>query len=281
MTQLRRKMIGDMQLHHFSRSTQKSYEMSVYKLAKYYRISPDKISEDQLKDYILHLINERSLKWSTINTITAGLRFFYRKTMGQEDLALSIPLRKNPSPLPEIFSPDELVSLFSCVKNVKQRVMLMTAYAGGLRISELIKLKVSDIDGKRMMIRIENGKGAKDRYTILSLRLLKELRSYWKIYRPGHWLFPNKKTKRHITKIVPRRAFDQAKRKAGIKKNVTFHSLRHNFATHMLEAGVDIRTIQVLMGHSSIGSTAVYLHIAQKNLGSTKSPLDLLYVPDQ
>ncbi|MBC8421385.1 MAG: site-specific integrase [Actinobacteria bacterium] len=281
MTLLRKKMIGDMQLHHFSQSTQKSYEVSVFKLAKYYHISPDKISEDQLKDYILYLINERSLKWSSINTITAGLRFFYRKTMGREDLALSIPLRKNPSPLPEIFSPDELVKLFSCVRNIKQRVMLMTAYAGGLRISELIKLKVSDIDGKRMMMRIENGKGTKDRYTILSVRLLEELRSYWKIYRPRYWLFTNKKTKRHITKTVPRRAFDQAKRKAGIKKKVTFHSLRHSFATHMLEAGVDIRTIQVLMGHSSIGSTAVYLHIAQKNLGSTKSPLDLLYVPDQ
>ena len=227
MTLLRKKMIGDMQLHHFSRSTQKSYEMSVFKLAKYYCISPDKISEDQLKDYILYLINERSLKWSSINTITAGLRFFYRKTMGREDLALSIPLRKNPSPLPEIFNPDELVKLFSCVRNVKQRVLLMTAYGGGLRISELTKLKVSDIDGKRMLMRIENGKGAKDRYTILSARLLEELRSYWKIYRPVYWLFTNKKTKRHITKTVPRRAFNQAKRKAGIKKKVTFHSLRH------------------------------------------------------
>ncbi|MBC8389027.1 MAG: site-specific integrase [Actinobacteria bacterium] len=283
MTTLRKKMIGDMQLHHFTESTQKSYVLAVYGLAKYYRTSPDKISKNQLKDYILYLINERGLKWSSINTITAGLRFFYRKTLGRENLALSIPLRKNPKPLPEVFSPDELVRLFSCIKNRKHKVMIMTAYSGGLRISELIKLRVSDIDSKRMMIRIENGKGGRDRYTILSPRLLEELRSYWKKYKPDprYWLFPNGKTKKHLTKTSPRLAFDIAKRKAGIKKKVTFHGLRHSFATHMLEAGVDIRTIQVLMGHASIGSTAAYLHVARKNLDSAKSPLDLLYVPDQ
>ena len=137
MTTLRKKMIDDMQLHHFTESTQKSYLIAVSGLAKYYRMSPDKISEDNLKDYILYLINDRNFKWSTINTITAGLRFFYRKTLGKENLALSIHLRKNPRPLPEVFSQDELLRLFSCVRNHKHRVMIMTAYAGGLRISEL------------------------------------------------------------------------------------------------------------------------------------------------
>jgi len=246
-------------------------------------MSPDKISQNQLKDYILYLINDRHYKWSTINTITAGIRFFYKNTLSRENLALSIPLRKNPRPLPEVFSPDELLMLFSAVRNHKHKVMIMTAYAGGLRISELIKLKVSDIDSKRMMIRIENGKGGKDRYTILSPKLLEELRLYWKKYRPDprYWLFPNGKTKSHLTKTSPRYAFDLAKKEAGIKKKVTFHGLRHSFATHMLEAGVDIRTIQVLMGHASIGSTAAYLHVARQNLASNKSPLDLLYVPGQ
>jgi site-specific recombinase XerD len=283
MTTLREKMIGDMQLHHFTESTQKSYLIAVYGLAKYYHMSPDKISQNQLKDYILYLINDRHYKWSTINTITAGIRFFYKNTLSRENLALSIPLRKNPRPLPEVFSPDELLMLFSAVRNHKHKVMIMTAYAGGLRISELIKLKVSDIDSKRMMIRIENGKGGKDRYTILSPKLLEELRLYWKKYRPDprYWLFPNGKTKSHLTKTSPRYAFDLAKKEAGIKKKVTFHGLRHSFATHMLEAGVDIRTIQVLMGHASIGSTAAYLHVARQNLASNKSPLDLLYVPGQ
>ena len=159
-------------------------------------------------------------------------------------------------------------------------MMVMTAYAGGLRIGEIIKLKVSDIDSSRMMIRVQMGKGSRDRYTILSPRLLCELRTYWKRYRPKYWLFTNEKTKNHITKSCPHLAFERTRKKLGIKKRLTFHSLRHSFATHMLEAGVDIRTIQILMGHATINSTAAYLHIAQKRLSSSKSPLDLLYVPD-
>ena len=280
MTPLRQKMISDMQLHRLASTTQDSYLRSVTGLAKYFNISPDKIDEDKLKEYILYLINERGLKWSSINIITSGLRFLYIKTLNREDLALSVPIKKSFSRLPEIFSPDELVKFFSCVRNVKHRVMLMTTYAGGLRISELIKLKVSDIDSSRMMIRVQEGKGSKDRYTILSPRLLEELRAYWKRYRPKYWLFPNGKTKMHLTKTSPRLAFAMGIKKSGIKKKVTFHSLRHAFATHMLEAGVDIRTIQVLMGHATINSTARYLHIARKRLSSSKSPLDLLYCPD-
>ena len=160
--------------------------------------------------------------------------------------------------------------------------MLMTAYGCGLRVSEVISLKVTDIDSGRMMVRVCQGKGSKDRYTILSPRLLEELRSYWKEYRPdpGSWLFPNRSTKGKLTRSTPQLIFKQAKERAGIKKKVTFHSLRHNFATHMLEAGVDLRTIQILLGHSSITTTARYLHVARKDLGDTKSPLDLLYVPD-
>ena len=280
MTPLRQKMISDMQLYRLASSTQDSYLRSVVGLAKYYKKSPDKIEEDELKRYILYLANERGLRWSSIDIITSGLRFFYGKTIDRKDLALSIPIKKVPRRLAEIFSPEELLEFFASVRNLKHRTMMMTAYAGGLRISEVIRLKVSDIDSKRMMIRVQEGKGSKDRYTILSPRLLEELRTYWKKYKPKYWLFTNIRTKSHVTKSCPHQAFERTRKKLKIKKRVTFHSLRHSFATHMLEAGVDIRTIQVLMGHSSLNSTARYLHIARKQLSASKSPLDLLYQPD-
>jgi site-specific recombinase XerD len=273
-------MISDMQLYRLASSTQDSYLRSVTGLAKYYKKSPDEIGEDELKKYILYLSNERGLRWSSINIITSGLRFFFVNTIDRKDLALSIPIKKAPYRLAEVFSPEEMVKFFSSVRNLKHRTMMMTAYAGGLRIGELIRLKVSDIDSKRMMIRVQEGKGSKDRYTILSPRLLSELRTYWKRYKPKYWLFTNFRTKKHITKSCPHQAFERTRKKLNIKKRVTFHSLRHSFATHMLEAGVDIRTIQVLMGHSSLNSTARYLHIARKKLSSSKSPLDLLYCPD-
>jgi len=280
MTPLREKMISDMQLYRLASSTQDSYLRAVAGLAKYYKKSPDKIDEDELKRYILYLANERGLRWSSIDMMTSGLRFFYGKTIDRKDLALSMPIKKAPRRLAEIFSPEELLEFFSSVKNLKHRTMMMTAYAGGLRIGEVIKLKVSDIDSKRMMIRVQEGKGSKDRYTILSPRLLEELRVYWKEYKPRYWLFTSIRTKSHVTKSCPHLAFDRTRKKLKIKKRVTFHSLRHSFATHMLEAGVDIRTIQVLMGHSSLNSTARYLHITRKKLSASKSPLDLLYQPD-
>ena len=280
MTPLRKKMIADMQLRRFPEATQQSYLRSVSGLASHYRISPDQINGEKLKNYVLFLTNDRNLKWSSVNTITAGLRFFYTETLGCRDIALSIPPRKTPRHLPEILSRDELVNLFGSVKNLKHRAILVTAYACGLRISEVVNLKVNDIDSSRIMVRIEHGKGDKDRYSIASPRLLNELRSYWKMYRPSLWLFPNERTKEKLTRSTPHLIFKAAKKKAAITKKVTFHSLRHAFATHLLEAGVDIRTIQILLGHSSITSTAKYLHVARKDLGSVKSPLDLLYVPD-
>jgi len=280
MTPLRKKMIEEMQLRRFSENTQESYIRSVTGLASHYRKSPDKISQEELKDYVLSLTNERSLKWSTINTITAGIRFFYSETLGRKDMSLAIPARKTPRRLPQILSRAELISLFESTANLKHRLVLMTAYGCGLRVSEVTGLKVADIDSSRMMVRIEGGKGDKDRYTILSTRLLTELRSYWLAYKPSLWLFENRITKGRLTRSTPQLIFKEATRKAGIVKNVTFHSLRHNFATHLLEAGVDTRTIQILLGHSSITSTAKYLHVARKNLGPAKSPLDLLYIPD-
>ena len=280
MTPLRKKMIAEMQLRRFSENTQESYLRSVTELAKHYHKSPDSINTEQLKEYVLFLTNEKNLSWSSINTITAGIRFLFGQTLQRKDISLAIPPRKTPRRLPEIFGPGELIRLFDSVKNIKHRTILITAYACGLRVSEVINLKVGDIDSSRMVVRVEHGKGDKDRYSILSPRLLKELRSYWLKYRPTLWLFYSGKNKEKLSRATPQLVFKKAKMKAGIRKNVTFHSLRHSFGTHMLEAGVDIRTIQILLGHSSITSTSKYLHVARKDLSSAKSPLDLLYAPD-
>ena len=280
MTPLRKKMIAEMQLRRFSENTQESYLRSVTELAKHYHKSPDSINTEQLKEYVLFLTNEKNLSWSSINTITAGIRFLFGQTLQRKDISLAIPPRKTPRRLPEIFGPGELIRLFDSVKNIKHRTILVTAYACGLRVSEVINLKVGDIDSSRMVVRVEHGKGDKDRYTILSPRLLKELRLYWLKYRPTLWLFYSGKNKEKLSRATPQLVFKKAKMKAGIRKNVTFHSLRHSFGTHMLEAGTDIRTIQILLGHSSITSTAKYLHVARKDLSSAKSPLDLLYAPD-
>ena len=280
MTPLREKMIEEMQLRRFSEKTQKTYLWAVADLAKYYGMSPDKINGSQFRNYCLFLTNKRNLSWSSVNTITAAIRFFCSEVLSRKDMILEIPSRKTPRRLPEILSPRELIRLFDSVKNLKHKMILMTTYGCGLRIGEVTNLKIVDIDSSRMMVRVCHGKGNKDRYTILSTRLLTELRSYWRTYRPKEWLFPNEATKEKLNTATPRRVFMAAKERAGIKKKVTFHSLRHNFGTNLLEAGVDIKTIQILMGHSSIATTAKYLHVARKDLKGIKNPLDLLYVPD-
>jgi len=276
MSLLRKKMLRDLSIRRFASSTRESYLRAVSQLAKYYMIPPDQLTEEQLLDYINFLITDRKLSCASVNVVTAGLRFFYKETLGRKEMALAIPPRKNPKKLPEILNHDELKLLFASTKNQKHRAMLMTAYAGGLRISELIRLRTKDIDSGRMLIRIENSKGGKDRYTILSQRLLVELRSYWKKYRPKDFLFPNPTKDGPLSRTTPSLIFRAVKEKANIAKKVTFHSLRHTFATNLLESGVDIRTIQILLGHSSIISTTIYLHVARKDIDAVKSPLDLI-----
>ena len=276
MSLLRKRMQRDMIIRRFAPATQESYIRAVAELAKHYMMSPDQLTEEQLLNYIHFLITDRKLSCSSVNVITAGLRFFYKETLKRNEMAIAIPPKKNPKKLPEIFNHDELKRLFASPDNQKHRLMLMTAYAGGLRISEVIHLRVKDIDSKRMVIRIENSKGEKDRYTILSQRLLVELRSYWEKYRPQNLLFPSPIKDGPLVRATPNLIFRAAKKKSNIAKDVTFHCLRHTFATNLLESGVDIRTIQILLGHSSISSTAIYLHIARKNISELKSPLDLI-----
>ncbi len=281
MTELRDRMLRSMRLRGFSEWTQKSYTQAVVGLAAYYRIRPDQLSQAQIEGYLDHLETERQLAPSTCHVTWAALRFFYQQTLGWTELQLRLPQRRGPSRLPEILSQEELEGLFQAPANPKHRVLLMTTYAAGLRVGELVKLRVTDIDSHpdRMLIRVEQGKGRKDRYTVLSPALLGHLRDYWKIQRPPLWLFPSPGRPTHICRATAQRVFRGACAKAGIRKRVSIHSLRHGFATALLEKGVDLRTIQVLMGHRSLSTTARYIRVVRPQLPTSGGVLDLLAFP--
>jgi len=273
---LRTRMLEEMKLRNFAPTTQKAYLYAVTKLAQYYKRPPDQLGKEQIRSYLLYLTTERKLSPNTMTMLISGLRFFYNETLGWDETKLFIPPRRKSSSLPEVFSPNEVVRLIEATRGVKQRVLLMTAYSAGVRVSELVNLNLADISSERMMIRVEQGKGQKDRYTILSKNLLVELRWYWKRYRPRVWLFPNRTKNGPLSKNQAWRIYDQAKKRAGLKGGRGINTLRACFATHLLEAGEDLRKIQLLLGHSSILSTQRYLRLRQQTLGSTVSPLDLL-----
>ena len=276
MGKLRERMVRDMELRGLSEQTKKKYLEGVEGLARYYNQRPDQIDQEKIRAYLQYLREERGLAWSSVNVAGSGLRFLYRYTLGRRDFAAEIPWRKRDFRLPHVLSREELRRLFGRVENLKHRTLLMTAYGGGLRRSEVVALKVTDIDSHRMMTRIEQGKGRKDRYTILSPRMLAQLRLYWREYRPTLWLFPGQDGHGHLNPGTASHLFTDAKRWAEIHKPGSLHLLRHSFATHMLEAGVDVRTIQVLMGHRSLRTTARYLHVTRKVIAANQSPLDLL-----
>jgi site-specific recombinase XerD len=273
-------MIDEMTIRGFSVKTQEAYISAVAGLAGYYKQSPEKINKKMVKDYLVYLIKDRELAWNSCNIVVSGLKFFYTNTIGKKTISLSIPARKKVRRLPEILSKEELERLFGALSNQKHRALLMTTYSAGLRVSEVIELKVTDIDSKRMMIRVQQGKGRKDRYTILSERLLKELRIYWKMYCPTVWLFSGQDKRRPLTSRSALAIYNNAKKKAGITKGNGIHTLRHCFATHLMETGVNIRTIQTLMGHTSIQTTMIYLQVTRKQISATQSPLDKLEIPE-
>jgi len=271
-------MIEEMRLRNFSSRTQQSYVSAMVGLAKHYRQSPDQLTQDEIRSYLLHL-EKRGLSASSRNVAISGLKFFYHQILGWNEKQLFIPPRKRAWQLPEVLGQKEVERLLLAAGKSRDRCLLMMAYATGLRVSELVRLKVSAIDSERMMVRVEQGKGRKDRYTILSQRLLLELRSYWKEHRSPTYLFPNGK-RGPISINYAQRIYNLAKQKAGIHKGRGIHTLRHCFATHLLEAGVDLRTIQTLLGHNSMGSTERYLQIRQHKLTATANPLDLLRLPN-
>lgn len=280
MTALRENMIREMQLRNFTDKTQKAYLNAVSGLARYYHCPPDGITPSQIQDYIIYLLSKRKVAPGTTYSILAGLRFFYTVTLGHDEKSVPIPPVKKVTQLPDILSSEEVERLFSVIRNPKHRAILMTVYSGGLRVSEVVRLKVTDIQSDRMMIRIEQGKGRKDRYTLLSKKLLEELRTYWSIKKPPIWLFPGQQKNSHMSSRMAQKIYTKAIKEAGIKRKGGIHTLRHCFATHLLESGENIRTIQLLMGHKSILTTIGYLQVTSKTLQGTTSPLDLLNSQD-
>lgn len=267
-----------MKLRNFSPRTQQSYLAAMIGLVKYHRRSPDQLMQEEIRAYLLHL-EKRGLSPSSRNVAISGMKFFYHQMLGWDDKQLFIPPRKRSWQLPEVLGQKEVERLLLATTKQRDRCLLMTAYATGLRVSELVRLKVSAIDSERMRVRVEQGKGKKDRYTTLSPRLLTELRSYWKEHRSPIYLFPNRKGGR-LSIDYAQRIYNLAKQKAGIHKGKGIHTLRHCFATHLLEAGVDLRTIQTLWGQNSMASTEGYLQIGQHKITTTANPLDLLRLPN-
>ena len=277
MTPLRKRMIRELELRRKAPTTVSSYVKAVEELARYYRRSPDRISTEEIRDYMHFLIVGKKLSYSSCNHKIVAINFFFREVVRRK-VNLRVPMKRS-GRLPEPLSREEVARLFDTAENQKHRVLMMTAYSGGLRVSELVRLKPQDIHSDRMLIRVNQGKGRKDRYTLLSQRLLDELRAYWRESRPESWLFPNQTRTDHMPTCTPARAFYRLKQRAGITHGHGIHTLRHSFATHLLEAGVDLRTIQILMGHTSLNTTVKYLHVTEKHLEQTKSPLDLLRLP--
>jgi site-specific recombinase XerD len=273
-------MIDSMTLRGMAAKTQAGYVRVVAGLATYYGRSPDRISDEEVQAYLLHLIRERKLSWSSCNVAVHGLRFFYHKTLSRKKTTFHIPGPRKPSRLPEILSQEEVARIFTHTRLPRHRALLMTAYAAGLRVSELVHLRVCDIDSDRMTIRVEQGKGAQDRYTLLSPRLLEELRCYWALERPQPFLFPMRRVPKPMDPSTAQRIYQAAKQRAGITKHGSIHTLRHAFATHLLESGTDLHTIQRLLGHHHIRSTMRYLHLARRNITDRSSPLDLLDLPE-
>jgi len=272
-------MIDELELHRKSPRTVEAYVTAVAQLAGHYGRSPDRISLEQVRDFLHHLIAERKLAFSSCNQKLAGIRFFYRHVLGQEKFDLRVPAKRS-GKLPEPLGRREIAHLLEAPRNAKHRMLLMTCYATGLRVSELVHLRPEDVHSERMLIHVRQGKGRKDRYTLLSPRLLEELRDYWRAYRPHEWLFFGRDRTGPLPAATAQKVYYAAKRRAGIQRGHGIHTLRHSFATHLMEAGVDLPTVQRLLGHTSLATTAKYLHVTSKHLRGVRSPLELLRMPE-
>jgi site-specific recombinase XerD len=280
MTPLRQKLIDEIQLRGFSLHTQDSYVRSVTGVARFYHRSLDQIQDEELKDYLLYLLRDKELAVSSLAVAVSGLRFFFGTVLHRSTTAIeqALPRMKKPVVRPRVYSVQEVERLLNAPKlNPRHRALLETTYAAGLRVSEVCHLRIADLLSERHQIHIVQGKGQKDRYTLLSPRLLEELRAYWRLYRPKDWLFPSQAyPDRPITEGSAQRAFTKAVAAAGLPDRGGIHSLRHSFATHLLEAGVDPLTLQRLLGHSRLSTTTTYLHVRQERLAQVSSVLDLI-----
>ena len=278
MTELRQKMIRAMDLKDLSKHTQRTYLAAVTGIAKHYRQSPDKLTREMVEDYLLYLKNVKGNAPNTRGTLLTGLRFFYGHVV-EKKITIDHSACRKVRKLPTVLVQEDIWKIISAPENLKHRLILMTTYSAGLRASEVRALKPEHIDSQRMLIKVENGKGSKDRYSLLSKTLLGELRNYYRKHRPKIYLFPSsfkKNTIKTLSYESIRSIYEKARKKASVKKGSGIHTLRHSFATHLLEAGYDIRKIQVLMGHSKLSTTMIYLHVSRKTLSKIPSPMDLI-----
>ena len=275
-TPLRQRMIEDMGIRNLSPATQYIYVNAVAKYALHFGKSPAVLGPEHVRGYQVHLVQDKQVSWGVFNIAVCALRFLYRITL-QKDWAIKhIPYPKKPKRLPEVLSLDEVSRFLEFITNLKYRAILMTAYATGLRTSEVVNLRVQDIDSARMLIRVQLGKGQKDRYVLLSPKLLDLLRIYWKAVRPSDWLFPGKRLGTHIGDNRVQQVCREARKALGSHKQITIRMLRHCFATHLLDNGTNIRIIQLLLGHRRLETTAIYTHVSRQALAEVTSPLDLL-----
>jgi site-specific recombinase XerD len=278
MTPLRQRFIDDLRLRNYARGTIEAYVAGVVRLARHLGRSPEHASAEDLRKFQLALV-DRGLSWSTFNQTVCALRFLYGTTLGRAEYVPFIPFGKRPKTLPSVLSPEEVVRLLDAGAPGRDRVLLQVAYGCGLRLSELLHLRVSDIDSARMVVHVRQGKGAKDRLVPLSVRLLEELRAYWLVYRPRTWLFPGRTPDGILSSGNVQRRFTRLAKRVGLTKACSMHTLRHSYATHLLEAGVDVLTLKTLLGHTSLETTARYLHVSTQRLQQMPSLLDLLVLP--
>jgi integrase/recombinase XerD len=278
MTPLRRQFVDDLRLRNYSPRTIETYVWHVAAFAKHFGRSPDLLGGDEIRAYQLHLLARKS-SWSRFNQAVCALRFLYGTTLRRPEQLPLIPYGKRPHKLPSVLSTDEVLRLLNAADPGRDRLFLQVAYGCGLRLSEVTDLCVQDIDSARMVLHVRQGKGAKDRLVPMSQRLLDELRAYWRVYRPPTWLFLGDKPNQPVSFGNMQRRFMRARKRAGLTKQCSMHTLRHSYATHLLEAGVDIFTLKELMGHRSLHTTALYLHLTPQRMQQMPSLLDLLVVP--
>ena len=283
MTHLRKMMLEELQRRNYAENTADVYIRALEDFAVFYHLPPDRLGPDQIRQYQLHLMKEKKLAVKSVIQKMAAIKFFYVHVIRRPFRWQEMPFPKSKDKLPVILSQEEAGKIIDAALDLYHRAMLMTLYSTGMRVSELVNLKIPDIDSKRMMIRIQCGKGGKDRDVPLSPKLLETLREYWWWMKPQTFLFPSRFKAGNESPITTKGVFDICQttaKKAGIPKMVGCHTFRHAFATHLLEAGADLRTIQLLLGHASMSSTTIYLHLSQRHLHACPNPLDALTVAD-
>lgn len=281
MSPLRQRMIEDLRIRNYAPNTIKQYVSCVKGFACYFGRSPEFLEPPHVRQYQVHLVTEEKASWTKFNQTVCALRFLYQTTLGKDWAITHIPYAKQPKKLPVVLSVEEIGKFLAAVRNLKHRTVLETMYGAGLRLGEALNLRVRDVDSSRMVLRIEQGKGQKDRYPPVSPTLLTKLREYWKTFRPSEILFPGGSPDTSLSERALQDATARARKRSGIRKHIKSHTMRHSFATHLLEAGVDLRTIQIILGHRSLNTTAIYLHVATKKLHETAQSNDLLRAAEE